>query len=164
MNSGLVLVVGNSLMGDDGAGPMLAQLIKQNPIDGWDVIEGDMIPENTVHRIRELSPKRVLVVDASDMDMPPGTTCLINDKMLDNPFIMTTHTLPLTFLIEAIRDFVPEVDFLGIQPELVAFGYPMSNSVRDAVHRVYFQLETGNPEWETLIAESVNGNIWGGSH
>ena len=36
--------------------------------------------------------------------------------------------MPLTFLLEALREFVPQVDLLGIQPELVAFGYPMSKN------------------------------------
>ncbi len=148
MKKGLVLAVGNSLMGDDGAGPLLAGLMKEKPIQGWDVIEGGLVPENMVDLIRDRSPQRVLVVDASDMDLPPGTTCLINDDMLADPFFITTHTLPLTFLIEAIRDFVPEVDLLGIQPDLIAFGYPMSIRVRDAVHRVYHELASGKPAWE----------------
>jgi len=159
MKKGLVLAVGNSLMGDDGAGPLLAELMKEKPIQGWDVIEGELVPENMVHLLRDRSPQRVLVVDASDMDLPPGTTCLINDDMLADPFFITTHTLPLTFLIEAIRDFVPKVDLLGIQPELIAFGYPMSSSVRGAVHQLYLQLAAGNPEWETLIPVGVIGEI-----
>lgn len=30
----VVLTVGNSMMGDDGAGPLLADLMEANPIDG----------------------------------------------------------------------------------------------------------------------------------
>ncbi|SUC02757.1 hydrogenase 3 maturation protease [Proteus penneri] len=32
----VVLTVGNSMMGDDGAGPLLAELMETNPIDGMD--------------------------------------------------------------------------------------------------------------------------------
>lgn len=38
----VVLTVGNSMMGDDGAGPLLADLMEANPIDGWMVINGEV--------------------------------------------------------------------------------------------------------------------------
>ncbi len=57
---------------------------------------------------------------------------------------MTTHSLPLTFLMEAIGEFVPRVELIGIQPEVVAFGYPISGRVRAAVERVYDWLKSGS--------------------
>ncbi len=57
---------------------------------------------------------------------------------------MTTHALPLTFLMESIGESVPRVELLGIQPEVVAFGYPVSGRVRDAVERVYEWLKSGS--------------------
>lgn len=36
----LVIAVGNEMMGDDGAGPLLARLMEENPIPGWEVIDG----------------------------------------------------------------------------------------------------------------------------
>ena len=56
-------------------------------------------------------------------------------------FLMTTHTLPLTYLMEALGEFVPSVELIGIQPEVVAFGYPVSPQVKQAVERVYAWLE-----------------------
>jgi Ni,Fe-hydrogenase maturation factor len=56
-------------------------------------------------------------------------------------------------LIAALKEFVPEVRFIGIQPEVTAFGYPMSKEVRQAAETLYQQLE-GNrilqllAEWE----------------
>lgn len=37
----VVLTVGNSMMGDDGAGPLLAELMEADPIEGWIVINGE---------------------------------------------------------------------------------------------------------------------------
>jgi hydrogenase 3 maturation protease len=56
---------------------------------------------------------------------------------------MTTHTLPLTFLIEALRDFAADVQLLAIQPSLVAFGFPMSSQVSDAVTLIHRRLTAG---------------------
>ena len=36
----VILTVGNSLMGDDGAGPLLAELLESEPAPGWAVIDG----------------------------------------------------------------------------------------------------------------------------
>jgi hydrogenase 3 maturation protease len=58
--------------------------------------------------------------------------------------------LPLTFLIEALREFVPQVELLGIQPDIVAFGYPLSPAVRQAVEQVYANLKDKRVTWESL--------------
>ncbi len=150
MKKNLVLTVGNGMMGDDGAGALLAQMMRQSPLEEWEVLNGGASPENLLHRVRELSPQRVLVVDAADMDLSPGSVRSIPLERLDDPFLFTTHTLPLTFLIESLREFIPQVHLLGIQPEVVAFGYPMSTSVKDAVAQIYHELKNGQGDWESL--------------
>ena len=145
----ILLTVGNGMMGDDGAGVLLAQMLSDTPLDGWSVVNGGSAPENVVHRIREMDATRVLVVDAADMDLEPGTIRRIDADKLDDPFLMTTHTLPLTFLIESLREFVPQVDLLGIQPTIVAFGFPMSEEVRTAVGQVYADLKNSKLDWSS---------------
>jgi hydrogenase 3 maturation protease len=146
----LVLTVGNGMMGDDGAGSLLAQMMTQTPIDEWDILSGGAAPENVLHRVREAAPEQVLLVDAADMDLPPGSIRRIPEDKLDDLFMFTTHTLPLTFLIQALREFVPQVELIGIQPEVVAFGYPMSERVREAVSQVYDDLGSRRISWPSL--------------
>jgi len=143
----VLLTVGNGMMGDDGAGVLLAQMLREQPLDGWAALNGGSAPENILHRVREMEPQHVLVVDAADMDLEPGSIRRIHADRLDDPFLMTTHTLPLTFLIESLREFVPQVELLGIQPNIVAFGYPMSDEVRAAVGQVYADLKNGATDW-----------------
>ena len=147
---GLVLTVGNGMMGDDGAGVLLAQKMQEAPLTEWDVLKGGAAPENVIFRIRDLSPARVLIVDAADMDLPPGSIRLIQEEKLDDPFLLTTHALPLTYLIQALSEFVPQVELLGIQPEIVAFGFPLSESVQVAVNRIYDDLRRGDVNWQGL--------------
>lgn len=144
----VLFAVGNGMMGDDGAGVLLAEMLRENPLENWTVLNGGSAPENVAHRIREMDASRVLVVDAADMDLPPGSIRRIHADRLDDPFLMTTHTLPLTFLIESLREFVQQVELLGIQPRTVAFGYPMSDEVRTAVGRVYTDLKNGATDWD----------------
>jgi hydrogenase 3 maturation protease len=144
----ILLAVGNGLMGDDGAGVLLSQMLQADPLDGWTTINGGSTPENVLHQIRDLHASRVLVVDAADMDLPPGSIRRIAAERLEDPFLMTTHTLPLSFLVESLREVVPQVDMIGIQPGVVAFGYPLSNEVCMAVKQVYVDMKNGVVDWD----------------
>jgi hydrogenase 3 maturation protease len=143
MKKNLVLTVGNEMMGDDAAGPLLARMIKHAPLDDWEVLDGGNVPENYVFKIREMEPEHVLIVDAADMDLQTGEIRLIDKDRVGSVFLMTTHSLPLTYLMESILGFVSKVELVGIQPEVVAFGYPVSPRVKQAVERVYAWLELG---------------------
>ncbi len=105
------------------------------------------MPENVLHLVREMDASRVLVVDAADMDLPPGSIRLIHTERLEDPFLMTTHSLPLSFLVDALYEYVPQVDLVGIQPKIVAFGIPMSDDVRSAVEQIYSDLAHDNLDW-----------------
>jgi hydrogenase 3 maturation protease len=133
----VLLTVGNELMGDDAAGPLLARAFRCSPVDGWELLEGGNAPENYVFKIREIAPEQVLIVDSADMGLQAGEVDYIDQETIGSLFLMTTHALPLSYLMEAIGEFVPRVELLGIQPEVVAFGYPVSQSVQQAVVRVY---------------------------
>lgn len=145
----LLLAVGNGMMGDDGAGVLLAQMLQDRPLASWKVLIGGSAPENVLHQVRSLDADRVLVVDAADMDLSPGSIRRIDANGLEDPFLMTTHTLPLTFLIESLQEFVPQVDLVGIQPAVIAFGFPMSPEVRSAVETLYADLENNRLEWSS---------------
>ena len=87
----VLLCVGNSMMGDDGAGPLLAEMCATNPQGNWVVIDGGSAPENDVVAIRELRPERLLIVDATDMGLNPGEIRLIDPDDIAEMFMMTTH-------------------------------------------------------------------------
>ncbi|POZ60843.1 hydrogenase maturation peptidase HycI [Chromobacterium alticapitis] len=136
----LILAVGNSMMGDDGAGPMLADLMKQKPLAGWEVEDGGSAPENAAHRIAARAPRRVVLVDAADMGLAPGEIRRVPPEALAEMFIMSTHDLPLSFLMERLAQTAQQVEFVGIQPDLVAFYCPMTEPVRQAVDTLYAAL------------------------
>jgi hydrogenase 3 maturation protease len=156
MNKKQVLTIGNGMMGDDAAGPLLARRIRQAPLEGWEMLNGGSAPENCLFQIREMAPYRVLIVDAADMGLAPGEVRLIDEQRISDLFLMTTHSLPLTFLMRSIREFVPQVSLVGIQPENVSFGYPVSSKVKQAVELVYLQLKQQDWAWESLGNESDN--------
>lgn len=50
--------------------------------------------------------------------------------------MMTTHNMPLNYLIDQLKEDIGEVIFLGIQPDIVGFYYPMTQPIKDAVETV----------------------------
>ena len=120
----VLLCVGNSMMGDDGAGPLLAEKCAAAPKGNWVVIDGGSAPENDTDDIAEM-------------------------------FMMTTHNMPLNYLIDQLKEDIGEVIFLGIQPDIVGFYYPMTQPIKDAVETVYQRLEgwEGNGGFAQLAVE-----------
>ena len=143
MKKNLVFTVGNDLMGDDAAGPLLAHMLEKSPVDGWDVLDGGNAPENYIHVIREMQPEQVVIVDAADMDLHAGEMRHVDREAIGSLFLMTTHSLPLTFLMDSIGEFTSSVELIGIQPDTVAFGAPVSAAVHHAVEEVYRWLQGG---------------------
>ena len=125
----LVLTVGNGMMGDDAAGPLLAAAwsrSRQPPGNCWMAARRRRTCSTRSARWR---PQEVLVVDAADMDLAPGEIRFVGDDPLEDPFLMTTHSLPLSYLMQSLQEFVPKVSLLGIQPRPGGFGYPISVEV-----------------------------------
>ena len=85
----VLLCVGNSMMGDDGAGPLLAEKCAAAPKGNWVVIDGGSAPENDIVAIRELRPTRLLIVDATDMGLNPGEIRIIDPDDIAEMFMMT---------------------------------------------------------------------------
>lgn len=136
----VLLCVGNSMMGDDGAGPLLAEMCAAHPQGQWQVFDGGTAPENDVVAIRELRPNRLLIVDATDMGLNPGEIRIVDPDDIAGMFMMTTHNMPLNYLIDQLKEDVDEVIFLGIQPDIVGFYYPMTPKIKEAVEVVHQRL------------------------
>ena len=140
----VVFTVGNAMRGDDGAGPLLAELLEAAPAPGWEVVDGGSSPENHIHQIRALSPDHVLIVDAAEMELAPGEIRRLDEDCIADHFLVTTHAIPLNFLIASLRETVPDIAFLGIQPKDTSFCGPMTPSVRQAVEALHEKLVRGD--------------------
>ncbi len=147
----LVLTVGNSMMGDDGAGSMLAELLMQNPAPGWVVINGGSLPENHINDILRYAPQHIIVFDATEMGVSPGNMHFVHPNIIAKQFFMTTHNMPLSFLIERLQEECPLVEFIGIQPDIVAFLYPVTEAVRKGVQHIYSLLHNGIPLHDAIL-------------
>ena len=45
--------------------------------------------------------------------------------------------MPLNYLIEQLEQDIKQIVFVGLQPDLVSFGFPMTESVKESVQFMY---------------------------
>ncbi|MEQ3364204.1 hydrogenase maturation peptidase HycI [Raoultibacter massiliensis] len=143
MTDKVLLTVGSVLRGDDAAGPMLAKLMSEHPEAGWAVVDGGQTPEDELQAIRRIAPKTVVVVDAAHMGLDTGAIRRLKAEDVARSFLITTHALPLTFLLGQLGELAEVVIFLGIQPADTTFFNPLTPAVKESVEELCGRLVSG---------------------
>ena len=128
MRGRVVLVgIGNPLRGDDAAGCLLARALARTP--GLTVVHSEDVPERDVLPIADAHPDVVVLADALDMGLAPGSVAVVEPDALAR-YAPTTHRVPLALLADILRRACgAEVVVLGIQPRQVEPGAPVSREV-----------------------------------
>jgi len=126
----VVVGVGNSLRGDDGAGSEVALRLLDGGVEAIDASE---VPENVVGLVAAASPDTVVLVDAVDMGAEPGAVALI-ERGRSREYLATTHRAPLDLVMTYLsHETGADVFLLGIQPQHVRFGIGLSGEVAAGV-------------------------------
>lgn len=130
----VIVGVGEVQRGDDGAGPMTAQLLAKSGVA--EVIDSGASPELDTWRVREMSPDTVVFVDAVDFGGEPGDVALLRPSELRADGF-DTHRAPLRLTMEYLESELGCASrLLAIQPKSVAPGAAMCDEVRQAVESV----------------------------
>ena len=140
----LLFTVGSVLRGDDAVGPFVAKLYKENELEGWMLVEGDQTPENELGYLRRLHPKRIVMIDAADMELEAGEIRLIKAEDVKTSFLFTTHSMPITYLLGQLEEACDELVFIGVQPAQTEFFAPLTESVRESAKTIYHSLLKGS--------------------
>jgi hydrogenase 3 maturation protease len=133
-----IVGMGHELRGDDAAGLMIAQALKELAVHQAHllVIEGGSAPENTTSVLRRFAPDMVLLVDAADMDAPPGSVRWLSWETTTG-LSASTHTLPPALLARYLRaELGCVVALIGIQPAHLTIDSTVSPVVKAAVDSV----------------------------
>ncbi|MDO4590058.1 MAG: hydrogenase maturation peptidase HycI [Slackia sp.] len=139
----VLFTVGSVLRGDDAAGPMLAKMFEERPVEGWTVIDGGQTPEDDIATVRRMRPDTLVLVDAACMGLDPGDVRIVDAEDVAQDFLITTHSLPITFLLGELQQACGEVVFLGIQPAGLGFFDPLSMPVRRAIEDIHDRIACG---------------------
>ena len=123
--------IGNVLKGDDGVGPSLIQRI--NKTNDILCIDAGTTPENQLGTIIRFHPERIIFIDATDLGKKPGEFELIDsDHIVNKGF--TTHDISPALLLNFLKQETnATLHLLGIQPESMLFGSPISETVERTI-------------------------------
>jgi hydrogenase 3 maturation protease len=137
-----IVGIGNTLQGDDAAGVETAHDLSLL-IDDCEyliVVNAGSAPENLTGLLRRFDPDWVLLIDAAEMGEEPGTLRWL-DWSETNGISASSHTLPLSVLSRyLVEELKCEVALLGIQPQALSFGGPLSGPVQHAVDRLVTEI------------------------
>jgi len=169
----VVLGIGNILKGDDGVGIYIAERVNkylQHIKNGSKqdrfaeagetiVIDCGTAPENYTSIIKRHNPDRLILVDAADMGLSPGSYKIIPPEEIKVMHI-STHNMPLSFLISYISEFCRNIVLIGIQPDKMKLGTILSRAVRRGGEQVAnLIIEKGLNEIEVLKAQASDTKI-----
>ena len=130
----LVVGIGNTLKGDDGAGCIVCQQLKDTVPER--VIDAGTVPENYIGPIIERRPEVLVVVDAIDFGGSAGAVKVFAPRELSSAAISTHALSPRLFVDVICKSIATEVWFVGIQPGQTALGEGLSGQVEEAVGMV----------------------------
>jgi hydrogenase maturation protease len=140
MNSTLILGLGNSLRGDDGAGPaVVATLSSMELPPHVELLDGGTPGLETVLLLQGY--ERVIIVDAADMGLEPGQWRRFTPEMADlkssnNRLQGTLHAAGLAealVLAGALDVLPPTLIIYGIQPAKIDWSEDLSDLLQGAL-------------------------------
>jgi len=128
----ILMGIGNTLRGDDGIGSIIAQSFKDRD---WLSMDCGVAPENFTSIIKKNRPNLVVLIDAVEMDLKPGEFRTISSNRI-SALHLTTHSMPLSFLISYLREYTQELIFIGIQPKIIDYSNSVSPKVLKSSEKI----------------------------
>lgn len=128
----ILLGVGNFLASDDRAGLMLADLVSKTPPDSLQVIHAGTVPENFTGPIRKAAPDTLIIVDAAEMGLIPGTVRRVLPSQIGDAG-WGTHQFSLSLLVSCLTPVCGDIIIIGIQIQSREPGETVSPEVRAGV-------------------------------
>jgi len=112
----IVMCIGNEDNGDDGIGPYIAKKLKDENLKDFLILDCGTVPENFTSPVKKNSPVNLIIVDATDMGLPPGEIRRIPREMIAKMHI-STHNIPISVLISYLESHAKNIIIIGVQPK-----------------------------------------------
>jgi len=149
----VIVGIGNSLRGDDGAGPELIKKLKvkslkfkvrsseknhelSTPNHQLCLIDTGSVPENFLQKIDV-----ILLVDTINLGKPAGSVEIIKAENLKEESF-STHNASLKLTIAYLKkETGTDLFLLGLQPKNIGFGQKISPEVEESVKKIAKEIE-----------------------
>jgi hydrogenase 3 maturation protease len=127
----LIIGAGNSLRGDDGAGPAFITLLEGQT--GAVLIDAGDAPESCTGKVLSAAPDAIVFVDAANFGGSPGDVIVLEPDDMAGCAI-STHQMPLNLFFQYLRgNCSADILGLGIQPAQIEFGESMNSAVVESI-------------------------------
>ena len=129
-----IIGIGSDLRADDAAGVEVVRSLRRHLTSpNVLLIDGGVAPENFTAQIKKFRPSHVIMIDATDLGLKPGTASIVDLNTITGPSIFS-HRLPLSIFADYLRAHdEAKIIFIGIQPANARIGAAMSKQVKKAV-------------------------------
>lgn len=131
----LIVGIGSPLRSDDQAGLILCDILNQN---GVNCIKCEYGFENCVDIVIEKSPEKLVIIDTAIFSGGnPGDVIFLDSiEAFDSTCILTTHNIPIGFLLNTIKELssIREVYIIGIYPRNLEIGLEVSREVTNSLY------------------------------
>ncbi len=148
MSHKIILGIGNPLGGDDAVGSFVVRRVNERRQGKADAerakssrqqditaIDAGTAPESYTSIIRRNRPEQLVLVDAADMGLPPGSIRLLSPEKIAT-LSFSTHSMPLSEFVSYVSEFCGQVYIIGIQPKRTTIGDKLSDIVQKSTDRV----------------------------
>lgn len=124
-----IVGIGNILRGDDGLGPKLIEMLKQRRLNA-PLFDCGTAPENYIFPILAAACDTIILVDAADIGMAPGSSMISGLEEIANISFSTHNPSPRLFT-DLLKTGKEDVNILvvSVQPKSVRLGDPISDEV-----------------------------------
>ena len=136
----MVIGLGHPLKGDDYVGSLVAKDLKKRikSSTGVVIIDAENSPENVISVVNQNSPGLVVLIDAVEAGLEPGSVTLMDLSDTTYPFF-GSHSMPLKVLLQMGPE-IPKTILLGVQPSSYEIGEPLSREVAQAEADIVMEL------------------------
>ncbi len=142
MSGTIVLGIGNRLGGDDAAGTCVVDILNQRCHRAKDPLPNEIIaidagtaPESYTSIIRKQRPDLLILIDAADMGLPPGSLRIIAPEKI-NILSFSTHGIPIPMFVSYVKKYCGKILVIGVQPEQTETGKGVSKLVHKSVKKL----------------------------
>ena len=131
-----IIGIGNIMRGDDGFGPKLIESLKKRNTKA-NLFDCGTVPENYIFPILTTSCDTVILVDAADLKMEPGSMKILTLGELSGAGL-STHNSSIRLFTDLLMTGKDDLNIfaVAVQPKSITFGESLSPVVSDGVDKL----------------------------
>lgn len=131
----VVVGIGNTLRGDDGLGPRLAERLRARHPACCINAEGGL--ENHLGAIVQLAPRTIVLADATELGERPGSWRVLPGDSIQGAGL-STHDASIELAVEYLHAATEaRIWLLAVQPATTALGAELSAEVMQTLESLY---------------------------